>query len=58
MKKHIKPCLCGSTSLVTELNSYDVYEIVEGNLEFQKSELIDDAIKFYCRECGEEFKSE
>lgn len=58
MEKNIKPCQCGSTTLVTELNSYDVYEIIEGKLEFQNSELIDDEIKFYCRECGKEFEDE
>jgi len=56
MEKHINPCPCGSTEYITDLNSYDIYEIIDGKLEFQRSELINDKIKFYCRECGEEFK--
>jgi hypothetical protein len=56
MEKHIKPCLCGSTRIVTELNSYDIYEVINDKLEFQRSELINDKIKFYCSECGEEYK--
>jgi len=55
MEKHIKSCLCGSTEIITDLNSYDIYKIIEGKLEFQSSELINDEIKFYCRECGEVF---
>jgi hypothetical protein len=55
MEKYIESCKCGSTTFVTALNSYDIYELENGKLKFQQSELIDDEIKFYCRECGEEF---
>jgi hypothetical protein len=54
--KKQKPCKCGSTTLTTEPNSYDVYEIINGKLEFQNTEIIDDKIKFYCRDCGNEYE--
>ena len=36
-QNNIKSCPCGSTEFITELNSYDVYELVNGKLEFQRS---------------------
>ena len=54
--KYIEPCECGETRIITELNSYDVYEVIDGKLEFQRAELINAEIKFYCSECGEEFE--
>jgi hypothetical protein len=56
MEKHIKSCNCGSTEFITEPCQYDVYELINGNLEFQRSEEIEDEIKIFCRECGNEFK--
>jgi hypothetical protein len=56
-KKHTKPCECGSTEFVTQPNSYDIYELIDDILNFQRSELIDSEIKFYCRDCGKEFKT-
>jgi len=56
MEQNIKPCICGSTEFITELNQYDVYELINGNLEFQRSEDVEDEIKIYCRECGKEFR--
>jgi len=50
----IKSCECGSTEFITELNSYDVYELINGKLEFQHSEIIDDEINFFCRNCSKE----
>jgi len=50
----MKPCKCGSTEFITELNSYDIYNIVNNKLEFIKSEIIDNEIKLYCRNCSEE----
>jgi len=51
-KKLVNSCLCGSKEFITELNSYDIYELIKGKLEFQHSELIDDNIKIFCRKCG------
>ena len=55
-EKNIKPCKCGSVEFVTEPNQYDVYELIDGKLEFQHSEDVD-GIKLYCRECGKEFNN-
>jgi hypothetical protein len=54
MLKKINSCPCGSVEFATNLNSYDIYEIIDGKLEFQRVEPINDEIKFYCRKCGEE----
>jgi hypothetical protein len=51
---NIKPCECGSTEFITKPNSYDIYELIEGELEYQRSEYIDDEIKYYCRDCSKE----
>jgi len=53
--KYIEPCECGETRIITELNSYDVYEVIDGKLEFLRAEFIDGE-KFYCSDCGEEFE--
>lgn len=53
----MKPCKCGHTEFVTNSNSYDVYQIINNKLEFIKSELIEDNLKFYCRNCGEELNA-
>ncbi|GAB6392148.1 MAG: hypothetical protein MdMp014T_1521 [Treponematales bacterium] len=43
---------CGCNEFVTQLNAYDVYCIVDGKPEYQRSELTDET-DLYCRECGE-----
>jgi hypothetical protein len=43
---------CGYDEFVTQLNAYDVYRIVDGKPEYQRSELTDET-DLYCRECGE-----
>jgi hypothetical protein len=58
MKKADKQCQCGSKEFITEPNSYDVYEVIDDKLEYQKTEMIEDEVKIYCRECGEEMKEE
>jgi hypothetical protein len=52
MEKHIKLCECGSSEFITQPNSYDVYQIVNSELEFLKTEFIEDEITLFCRECG------
>jgi len=51
--------VCGCDEFTTNPNKYDIYKIIDGKLEFQKSELIDDKIVLFCRECfkGIEFIS-
>jgi hypothetical protein len=56
MEQNINPCKCGSTEFITAPNSYDVYELINRKLEFQRTELIEEELKLYCRECGEELK--
>jgi hypothetical protein len=55
--KKIKPCNCGSSEFITKPNRYDVYEIINGQLELVSSETTDDELILYCRECGEELKN-
>jgi len=43
---------CGCDEFITRLNAYDVYRIVDGKPEYQRSELTDET-DLYCRECGE-----
>ena len=47
---------CGNNEFITEPNKYDIYKAEEGKLEFQKEEIIQEAIKLYCRECSEELE--
>lgn len=54
MEKHTKPCKCGSIDFVSKPNRYDVYQIVDGNLQLIQSPFTEDEIKLYCRECSEE----
>jgi hypothetical protein len=57
-KRKVNPCKhCGSTEFITNLNSYDVYEIFGGKLGWQRSEIIDEKFRLFCRECGEELKN-
>ena len=49
---------CGNNEFITEPNKYDIYKAEEGKLEFQKEEIIQEAIKLYCRECSEELEYE
>ena len=53
MEKLKYKCKCGSIEFITDLNSYDVYEFVGTKLGYIKTELIDDKINLYCRDCGE-----
>ena len=55
MKEQNKPCHCGSTTFATQPNSYDIYELIDGKLAFQHSELINIELKFYCIDCGDEY---
>jgi hypothetical protein len=56
MGKSIKPCTCASTEFISNPSGYDIYEIINGKLEFQRSELIEDDCKLFCRNCGKELK--
>ena len=47
---------CGSEEFITQPNRYDVYVAKEGKIRFSHSEIIDDAIELYCRECEEILK--
>ena len=41
---------CGNDEFITEPNKYDIYKAEEGKLEFQKEEIIQEAMAKYCRE--------
>ena len=55
MEKKITCCPeCECTTFVSEPDSYSVYEMNNGKLEYQRIEFIEDDIKISCRECGTE----
>lgn len=43
---------CGSNEFISSLNKYDCLNFVDNSFQIQKSEIIDDEYKIYCRECG------
>jgi len=49
--------VCGCNEFITNPNKYDTYKIINGKLEFQRSELIDDKIELFCRECSRKLDS-
>jgi len=53
MEQNIRPCKCGSVEFVTEPNQYDVYKIIDNELELVKTYSTDDDFKLFCRECSE-----
>lgn len=53
----MRPCKCGNEEFVTQPNRYDVYQIIDGRLEYQKSESVDDELAVYCRECGKRYEN-
>ncbi|MBO4738365.1 MAG: hypothetical protein J5606_02260 [Bacteroidales bacterium] len=55
--KKIQCTQCGGTEFITQPNKYDVYEVVDGELQYVNTESIDDMDVFYCRECGEILKT-
>ena len=52
--KNIKCKHCGGKEFISKPNQYDVYVADEDDLELQKSEIVDEKIQLYCRECSEE----
>lgn len=48
---------CGNDrEFITEPNSYEVYEVIDNQLEYRRNEIIDEDLKLYCRDCSEELK--
>ena len=54
MEKLIKPCKCGSIDFISKPNRYDVYQIIDGQLEVIDSPFIEEKTKLFCRECSKE----
>lgn len=44
---------CGSTEFITQPNKYDIYNVIDNELQYVKTEDIDEPDVFYCRDCGE-----
>jgi hypothetical protein len=51
-------CDCGCEEFITQPDEYGVYRIIEGKLAFQSTELIDDELKYACRDCGKEYSED
>ena len=52
----IKCKSCGNDDeFITQPNSYEIHKVIDGKLQYQKNEIIDDEFKLYCRKCSEEF---
>lgn len=49
--ENYRNCKCGSDEFITKPNQYDIYQIIDGKLEFIKSEFTWDEEKLYCRGC-------
>lgn len=47
---------CGGTEFISQLNQYDVYVFEDDELVFQDSEIIDEKVELYCRDCGTQLK--
>jgi hypothetical protein len=54
MEVSMKFCKCGSSEFTTKPNRYDIYKIMDDKLVLTDSPFLDDELKLYCRECGEE----
>ncbi|MDR3243885.1 MAG: hypothetical protein LBT79_03965 [Elusimicrobiota bacterium] len=52
----MKPCKCGSTEFVSNQNSHDVFELVEGKLMFKRTELAEYEMQIFCSKCYAEIK--
>jgi hypothetical protein len=50
----MKSCKCSSTEFVTNPNSYGVFELVNGKLEFIRTESSEDEIHVFCSKCYKE----
>ncbi len=50
--------ICNSEEFITKPNQYDVYKLVDGKLVFQNSELVNEKVTLFCRECSEKMEFE
>lgn len=52
--KSVNQCLaCGNDDFITPLNSYDIYQIVDGEAVFIRTEIANMEFVLYGRECGQ-----
>lgn len=51
---------CNCEEFVSQPNQYDIFENNHGVLVFKKSELVNDKLELFCRECSQklDFKDE
>ena len=56
MDKEISKCSCGSEEFVSNPDRYSTYKLIDGKLEFQKSEIINSEDVISCRECGKKLQ--
>lgn len=53
----IKCNTCGSQEFITTPNRYDIYEVINNKLVLSESVFIEDEIRLFCRECGEDLQN-
>ena len=58
MNNPTQVCECGSNEFITKPNAYDIYKLVDGKVEFEKHEFIEDKFVLYCRNCSKELEEE
>jgi predicted nucleic-acid-binding Zn-ribbon protein len=44
---------CGNDEFISQLNHYDIFTANGGKLEYIKTELTEEKIVLYCRNCSE-----
>lgn len=47
---------CGCTEFISQLNKYDVFEVIDNTIVLVDSEQIEDKLILYCRDCSEEIE--
>jgi len=45
---------CNSDEFITNPNRYDCLRFINDDFQIDKSEIVDDKCRIYCRECGVE----
>ncbi|MBL7785031.1 MAG: hypothetical protein JNM36_03940 [Chitinophagales bacterium] len=50
--------VCGCEEFISQLLQYDVFEHQDGKLVFIKSEIVEEQLELFCRDCSEKISFE